>query len=560
MRALDPRMLRRARSARVLLWADAAIGFATALLVLIGATLIARIVARAFHGASLADVWGDVVLLVVVFAARGTLAWGFEVAGRRAASGVLSELRVALVGHRLRAQPAALDRAEAGEVAAAAVQGVEPLEAYFARYLPQVVLACLVPVAVLLWVALIDLESALIMLLTLPLVPLFMWLIGLYTEQRTRARWEELRLLSSHFLDVVRGLPTLRSFNRGRAQTARIAEISERYRHATMGTLRVSFLSGSVLELAATLGVALVAVTVGVRLVDGGIGFQAGLTVLVLAPELYLPLRRLGAEFHASADGLAVAARILDLLDAPPAVGCGGVRLAPSPADAPVLLERVCFTYLARPRSVLDGLDLELAPGETVALVGVSGAGKSTVAALLLRLLEPTAGRVSVGGANLADCQTAAWRRHLAWVPQHPTLLRGTIANNIRLGDPAASDQRVRQAAALAGADRFIEALPAGYETPVGDGRRPLSTGERRRIGLARAFLRDAPLLILDEPTADLDPAGAEIVAEAVERACAGRTVLLIAHRPELVRRADRVVHLEQGRAIPEPALKAAGW
>ena len=558
MRALDPRMLRRARSARALLWADAAIGFATALLVLIGATLVARIVARAFHGASLADVRGDVVLLVVVSAGRGTLAWGFEVAGRRAASGVLSELRVALVEHRLRAQPAALDRAEAGEVAAAAVQGVEALAAYFARYLPQVALACLVPVAVLLWVAPIDLESALIMLLTLPLVPVFMWLIGLYTEQRTRARWQELRLLSTHFLDVVRGLPTLRSFNRARAQTRRSAEISERYRRATMGTLRVSFLSGSVLELAATLGVALVAVTVGVRLVDGGLGLQAGLTVLILAPELYLPLRRLGAEFHASADGLAVAARILDLLDAPPSVRPEGTRIAPSPAAAPVRLERVCFSYPARPGPVLDGLDLELAPGETVALAGESGAGKSTIAMLLLRLLEPTAGRVSVDGVDLAGCRPDVWRRQLAWLPQHPTLLRGTVADNIRLGDPSASCERIRQAAARAGAERFIDALPDGYETRVGDGGRPLSAGERRRIGLARAFLRDAPVLVLDEPTADLDPASAEIVAQAVDRACAGRTVLLITHRPELVVRADRVVRLRRGRTIEEAALEAA--
>jgi ATP-binding cassette, subfamily C, bacterial CydD len=558
VRALDPRLLRRARSARVLLGADAALGLATALLVLLGATLLARIVARAFHGASLAEVSVEVVLLLLAFAGRGALAWGFEVTGRHAASTVLSELRLALAERRLRSQPAALDGAEAGEITAAAVQGVDALEAYFARYLPQVVLACLVPVAVLVWVAPIDLESSLIMLLTLPLVPVFMWLVGVHTEQRTRRRWQELRRLSSHFLDVVRGLPTLRALNRSHVQTTRIAEISERYRRATMGTLRVSFLSGSVLELAATLGVALVAVTVGVRLVDGGLGLQAGLTVLVLAPELYLPLRRLGAEFHASADGLAVAARMLDLLDAPPALGSGGARIPPSPAGVPVRLERVRFAYPARPAPVLDELDLELAPGETVALVGESGAGKSTVAALLLRLLEPTAGRVTLGGVDLARCRTDAWRQLVAWVPQHPTLLRGTLSDNIRLGDPAASDRRVRQAAVLAGADRFIDALPEGLETVVGDGGRPLSAGERRRIGLARAFLRDAPLVILDEPTADLDPASAGLVAEAVERVCAGRTVLLIVHRPELVRLADRLVHLERGRAIAESALEAA--
>jgi ATP-binding cassette, subfamily C, bacterial CydD len=549
MRVLDPRLLRRARAARLLLATDTAIGLATALLVLLQATLLATIVARAFRGASLDEVSGELILLVLAFAGRGLLAWGFEVAGRLAAWTVLSELRLALVERRLRAQPAALDGAESAEIAAAAVQGVDGLEAYFGRYLPQVVLACLVPVAVLGWAAWIDLESALIMLVTLPLVPLFMWLIGRYTEERTRERWHALRLLSTHFLDVVRGLPTLRAFNRSRAQGDSIVEVSERYRRATMGTLRLGFLSGSVLELAATLSVALVAVTVGVRLVSGGLGLQAGLTVLILAPELYAPLRQLGAQFHASADGLAVADRMLSLLEAPPAVGASGRLVAPNPAEAPVRFERVSFAYPSRPELVLDELDLELLPGETVALVGASGTGKSTVASLLLRFAEPIAGRVTVGGMDLAECRTDVWRGLLAWVPQRPTIFRGTVADNIRLGFPRASEDRTREAAMLAGADYFVQGLPWGYETMIGDGGRPLSAGERRRIALARAFLRDAPFVILDEPTADLDRVSADVVAEAVERLRPGRTVLLIAHRGELVHRADRVVSLDRDSA-----------
>jgi ATP-binding cassette subfamily C protein CydD len=545
MRVLDPRMLRRARAARLLLGADTAIGLATALLVLLQATLLATIVARAFRGASLHDVSGDLVLLVLAFAGRGLLAWGFEVAGRRTAWTVLSELRLALVERRLRSQPAALDGAESAEIAAAAVQGVDGLEAYFGRYLPQVVLACLVPIAVLGWAAWIDVESALIMLVTLPLVPLFMWLIGRYTEERTRERWHALRLLSTHFLDVVRGLPTLRAFNRSRAQAGSIVEASEGYRRATMGTLRIAFLSGSVLELAATLSVALVAVTVGVRLVGGGLGLQAGLTVLILAPELYAPLRQLGAQFHASADGLAVADRMLSLLEAPPAVGTGGRLAPPNPAEASIRFERVSFAYPSRPELVLDELDLELLPGETVALVGASGTGKSTVASLLLRFAEPIAGRITVGGRDLAECRTDAWRGLLAWVPQRPTIFRGTVADNIRLGAPRASEDRTREAAMLAGADHFVRELPWGYETLIGDGGRPLSAGERRRIALARAFLRSAPFVILDEPTADLDRVSADVVAEAVERLRPGRTVLLIAHRTELVHRADRVVSLD---------------
>jgi thiol reductant ABC exporter CydD subunit len=555
---VDPRLLRRARPARRLLALDVAIGLAAAALVLVQATLLADVVARAFDGASLRTVSVELVLLATAFALRGALAWAFETAGKRTAAVVLSELRLALVEHRLRRNPAALDGAESGEVAAAAVQGVDGLEAYFGRYLPQVVLACVVPVAVLVWVAAIDLTSAGIMLLTLPLVPVFMWLIGRYTEERTRRRWQALRLLSTQFLDVVRGLPTLRAYNRSRAAAATVAEVSERYRRATMGTLRVAFLSGSVLELAATLGVALVAVTAGVRLVDGNLGFRAGLTVLVLAPELYLPLRQLGAQFHASADGLAVAERILGLLDGPAAVESRGALTPPSPAELPVRLERVSFAYPSRPGLVLDGLDLELVPGETTALVGESGAGKSTIAALLLRLAEPSAGRVTVGGVDLADCDPEAWRRLVAWVPQQPMIFRGTVAENVRLGDPSASDEGVREAARLAGADGFVAALPSGYDTLVGDGGRTLSAGERRRIALARAFLRDAPLVILDEPTADLDPASAELVADAIDRLRAGRTVLVIAHRPELAGRADRVIAIDRGKAVETVAGAAA--
>ena len=387
------------------------------------------------------------------------------------------------------------------------------------------------------------------MLLTLPLVPVFMWLIGRYTQQRARERWQTMAILATHFLDVVRGLPTLRAFNRGEAQVERIRAVSEEYRRTTMATLRVAFLSGTVLELAATLGIALVAVTVGVRLVNGGIGFEAGLAVLVLTPELYLPLRNLAAQFHASADGLAVAQRLLDLVDGDVAARTGD-RIAPSPRQAGVRLEGVSFAYPTRSAPVLDSVDLELRPGETLALVGPSGGGKSTVASLLLLLAEPDGGRVTAGDVDLADCSAASWRSSIAWVPQEPTLFRGTVADNIRLSVPAASDREVRAAAADAGADAFVVELPEGYDTVVGEGGRPLSAGERQRIAIARAFLRDAELVILDEPTANLDPVSAELVGEAIERLRSGRTVLLIVHRPELAAHADRVLRLEDGRIV----------
>jgi thiol reductant ABC exporter CydD subunit len=554
--ALDPRLVRRARPVRMLLAVDAVLGVAAALLVLAQAALLARVAARGFTGVPLAGLTLPLVLLVAASAGRALSSWGFEVVGRRAASDVLSELRLDVVEHRLRDRPAALDAVESADVATAAVAGVDALEATFARYLPQLVLAAVVPIAVIAFAVLIDPLTAGLMLLTLPLVPVFMWLVGRHTERRTRERWETLARLSTHFLDVVRGLPTLRAYNRGAVQAERISAVSDDYRRATMGTLRVAFLSGTVLELAATMGIALVAVTVGVRLVEGGLGFEAGLTVLVLAPELYLPLRNLAAQYHASADGRAVSGRLLDLLDEPPEV-VPGRRRPPDVRAVPIRLEAVSFSYPGRLGTVLDRVHLELAPGETVALVGPSGSGKSTLASLLLRLAEPTSGRITVGGVDLAECDARAWRSRIAWVPQHPTLFRGTVADTIRLGDAAASDARVAEAAALAGAAAFISELPDGYGTIVGDGGRALSAGEVERLALARAFLRDAGLVVLDEPTANLDRRSAELVEDTIDRLRVGRTVLLVVHSPELTALADRVVTLTAGRLVEAVRMAA---
>jgi ATP-binding cassette, subfamily C, bacterial CydD len=547
VRPLDPRLLRRARAVRVLLAVDAALGLVAALLVLAQAVLLARVAARSFEGASLAEVSAPLLLLLAVVVGRALAAWGFEVAGRRAATDAVSELRLDVVETRLRHHPTALDGARSGEVATAAVSGIDAVGTTFARYLPQLVLASIVPLAVLVLVASIDLVAAGVMLLTLPLVPLFMWLVGRYTERRARERWQALAFLANHFLDVVRGLPTLRAYNRSRDQAVRIAEVSDEYRRATMGTLRVAFLSGSVLELAATLGIALVAVVVGVRLAEGGIGLEPALIVLLLAPELYLPLRNVAAQFHASADGSAVAGRLLDLVEEAP-MRLGAAQ-APDPVFAPIRFEGVSFAYPGCDR-VLDDIRLELDPGETVAVVGPSGGGKTTLLSLLLRLAEPSSGRILVGAVDLADVDAASWRRRLAFVPQQPTLFRGTIADNIRLGDSSAGDERVRAAAELVGAHDFVRRLERGYATVVGEGGRQLSAGRRRRLAFARAALRDAPLVLLDEPTADLDPANVQVVGDAIDNLRVGRSVLLVTHSPELAARADRVVRLEGGRVL----------
>jgi ATP-binding cassette, subfamily C, bacterial CydD len=534
-----------------------AIGAAAAVLVLAQATLLAQVIAGSFTGAGVDDVARPLELLLLAFAGRAVLAWAFEVVGRFAATSVLSQLRLALAERRISDEPTALDGAQTGELAAAAVFGATALEVYFGRFLPQLMLAAVVPVTVIAWIVPIDLMSAAIMMATLPLVPVFMVLVGSHTARRTQERSEALTLLATHFLDVVRGLPTLRAFNRGPAQMTAIAERGERYRSATIATLRISFLSGAVLDLAATLGVALVAVSVGLRLDAGRIGLESALTILILAPELYLPLRNVGALYHASADGMAVVDRLLPLAE-PSAHRPDGGRRPRSPRDAVVRLEHVSYVYPTRPAPVLTDVELELRPGEVVALVGPTGSGKSTVAAVLLGLVDPTLGRVTVGGVDLAVCDMAAWRRSVAWVPQRPTLFRGSVLDNIRLGRPSAPFEAVREAARLSGADAFISALHHGYDTLVGDGGRTLSAGQLQRIAMARALVRRAPLMVLDEPTANVDAATAETIGEAIGHLAGRRTVLVIAHAPDIAQRADRTVGLRGGRVTDDRRAVAA--
>lgn len=570
---VDRRLARETRAARPHFLIGALLGVASAALTVAQAVLLAQVIAAVAMGhATLADERAALVALGAVLALRALVAGAFELSGRLAAARVLTELRRRLVQRLLVDRPGLEREERTGELVAAAVQGVDGLETYFAGYLPSLILALAVPVAVLAWVTPIDPLVALIFALTIPVLIAFMILIGVGAQSRTRARWQALTLLSSHFLDVVRGLETLRAHRRERAQVQIIDSVGERYRVETMGTLRLAFISSLVLELCAMLGTALAAATIGVQLTGGDLSLDAGLTVLFLAPELYGPLRAVGQQFHATADGLAAAGRLFSVLDQTDAVAAAGPlaggapspaplppRHTPDPRDEPLRFERVRFTYPGSDRPALQEITLTLAPGEFVAVIGPSGAGKSTLAALALGLVHPDSGRVSCGGVDLCAVSPEAWRDRLAWVPQRTKLFADTLGANIALAVPRATAAEIRTAAVRAGLEELIASLPAGLQTRIGDGGRRLSAGEGQRVALARAFLTDASLVVLDEPTANLDPATAGVIGDGIERLAGERTVLLITHDARLAARAQRTVRLRDGAVLaPKPQTVVA--
>jgi ATP-binding cassette, subfamily C, bacterial CydD len=570
--AFDRRLLRHARGARGYLAVTVGLGLATTALVLAQAGLLAHVLAGAARGTGLRALAGTLAALLCVLVGRAAAAYGGEAAAMRAAAIVKSRLRRRVAEHALALGPSWLSGQQAGEIATLATKGLDALDAYFARYVPQVLLACLVPLAVLVRVTVADWVSGLIIAITLPLIPLFAALVGLYSKDRTRRQWQLLASLGGHFLDVVEGLPTLKVFGRAQAQAETIRKVSDQHRSATMTTLRIAFLSALVLELAAALATALVAVEVGLRLLGGHIGYETALLVLLLTPEAYLPLRNAGAQFHASVEGTVAAGRVFEILDTkPPGRAPAGARPArPEPAaEVPdlgreaIALTAVTLSYPGRATPALAGVSVTISPGDRILLTGPSGAGKSSLLGLLLRFAEPTSGQIAAGGTDLAAIPAAQWRRQLAWVPQRPYLFAGSVADNIALGAPGATLEAIRAAARLAGADDFIMALPFRYDTTLTEYGLTLSAGQRQRLALARAFLRDAPLVLLDEPTAHLDAVSARQILATIDTLAAGRTVLLASHREHAAIGATRRIELDHGQlrsvapAVPADPLPA---
>ncbi len=573
------------------------------LLVLIQAEVLSGVLSGRFALPAL-------TVLALVVGARALLGTVQGVAAGRTSTGVKSVLRRRLLSRLREMGPAGLAAHRSGELVTLAGRGLDALDPYLSGYLPAAAVAAVVPVAVLVRLFTADLASAVIVLITLPLIPIFGALVGMRTKEVTERQWRALSRLGGHFLDVVRGLPTLRAFGRARYQAEVIRRVAEAHRDATMRTLRVAFLSSLVLELVASLSLALVAVPVGLRLLSGSLQLSTALLVLLLAPEAYLPLRNMGNKFHAAMEGVAAADEAFAVLNgqverqeaprgADPVAGAGrpaqatGIPAVTAPVTAPVTtpgnegaagngsgtgagagrlvragtdghqvgrktgagtapeirLEHVTVRYPGRSEAALEDVSLVISPGERVALVGESGAGKSTLLHLLLGFVTPDSGRVLIDGAEFTGDDS--WRERLAFVPQRPHLFATSVADNIRLGAPTATADEVRAAARAAHADEFVTALPEGYETVLGERGANLSAGQRQRVALARAFCRpSADLLLLDEPTARLDGRSEAAIVTAARELTGGRTAVIVAHRPAMIDLADRVIRIADGRVV----------
>lgn len=544
MRPLDPRLLHRATAARFFLVAVAVVGLLTALLVLAQAWFLSQAVAFVFdtHDTSLAV--ASVPVLVAIFAARGLLTWANAVLAQRASAQVKSQLRTDVAAARL-ARPGDTTITSTS-VSTLVSTELDALDGYFAKYLPQLVLAVVVPVVMVAAIAWQDWPSALIILATIPLIPVFMILIGWTTREQVARRFRVQNRLANHFADLVAGLVTLQVFGRARGQVKGLAGTEDASRTQTMATLRIAFLSAGVLEMAATLSVAIVAVTLGFRVIDGGMDLATSLFVLMLAPEAYLPIRQVGVHFHDSANGQAAADAAFAVIEDAEAHADAGAGTPARVSDAALVLDDVSFSYPGADQPALSHLSVRVAPGRIVALAGPSGGGKSTALQLVMGFLTPSEGRVLVGPDDLTTLDHTAWRRQLAWVGQDPGMVRGTIADNVRLGHPGASTAQVRSAL-----DRVGGPLLAA-DRPVGDDGEGLSAGERRRVAMARALLRielgGARLLVADEPTAGLDPATEAQAVETVRGT--GAAALIVSHRPAVLAMADEVITVAEPAAI----------
>jgi ATP-binding cassette subfamily C protein CydCD len=554
-RLVDPDLAARVPGLRRVAVTAVALSVVSAVAVVVQAVALASVVERSLlHHASLGSVTPAIVVLGLAILVRAALHGVGDLSGLRAADRVVATLRSQLLEHALALGPGWLGGERPGELSLTATRGLRSLHTYYARYVPQAAAAAVIPLILLVWVGTQDWLSFVVVIALVLAVPVTMIAFGREATKRSARQWRRLGSLAGRVLHLIEGLPTLRAFGREAQGRREVEAATEGVRSATMRTLRVAFLSALSMDMLAGFGVGLVAMVLGLRLLWGELTLQTAMAVLLVAPEIFIPLRRAGAEFHASTEGQAAAARVLEVLETPvsPSMGGGegagadaGKALgAGAPADAGLRIVGLGVRYEHRERAALRDISLQAPAGSRLALTGASGSGKSTVLAALLRFVEPTEGTMSFGGRP-SDTQTVAvWRSHFSWLPQRPHLFNATLAENLRLGAPDASDDELHGVLAAVGLADLLANLPAGLLTAVGHDGLTLSSGERQRVALARALLRPAPILLLDEPTAALDPPTVARLAPALEPWLTGRTVVVAAHGPLLLPHFDTVVTL----------------
>ncbi len=580
--APERRLLAYDRGAGARLWLAIAAGIAAVAAVVLGAVLMSEVVASVFlDGKDLAAAACLVVALALLAAVRAILLWGHDVLAQGASTRLRRRLRSDLTSRLFALGPGYTSAERTGELATVLTSGLDDIDVYVAAFQPARVLAVAAPLLVLAVVLVLDPPTAVVLIATGPVLVLLLGMIGSRTGSLSERRFAELRWMSAFFLDLLSGMATLKMFGRSAEQVGSIRAVSRRFGETTMEVLRTAFQTALVLEWGAAVAMAVVAVEVSLRLMDGTIPFQRALAVLIVCPEFFLPLRQLAVRYHTGSAGRTAAARVFAILDTPAAasadrparavttgaVAAGAVaedsvaqdtagRPASSGLGGPartaptIVFERVAFTYTDRSAAAIDDLTFTIPARARTALVGTTGAGKTTIVKLLLRFAAPDAGTILVDGHDLADINVASWRAAIGWVPQTPHLFHGTVADNLRLGRPDAMPDELERAARDAGAHEFIVTLPGGYDAPVGEDGLRLSGGQRQRLALARAILRDAPVLLLDEPTAHLDRRGEAMVAETLERLAHDRTVLIVTHRASLASTADAAVVLQHGRIV----------
>lgn len=529
------------------------LGMLSALSVIAQMRFLSEVVNRVFflHN-NLVQVESLLVFLLVAIIVRAIFLWGREIVTRRGAIRAKTEVRERLFAHLLHLGPVFSRGERTGELVATLNEGIERLDAYICRYVPQMFLSVLIPLMIVIAILPLDWFSAILLLFTGPIIPLLMFLIGNYTEKRIEAQWTALSRMSAHFLDVLQGLTTLKIFGRSITERERIARISNGFRDRTLHVLRYAFLSGAVLEFMTAMAIGVIASTLGVRLLNHGISFEYAFFILLLTPEFYRPLQELGVQRHAGMEGGAAAKRITEILATPvqgeSSAGVTNINRLQRPLS--IDFANLTYTYPGKAAPALKKISFSLHPSTCTALVGRSGAGKSTIANLLLRFLNCESGTITVNGIPLSALPVDLWREYVALVPQRPYLFFGTVRENIQLAHPSATDDEVVQAAKMAGAADFISQLPYGFSTQIGEQGQRLSAGQAQRLAIARAFLKNAPFLILDEPTSSLDPESESLIRCAIERLMQDRTVLVIAHRYNTIASAQQIIVLDNGHIV----------